>query len=225
MRPVYKGTAPRTYNVYGDAQPDLVSVIDRFCSYCGRFIAAGIHVEHKRPKDDYPAEELLWSNFLLACHNCNSTKGHGRLRLVDFLWPDTDNTMRAFLYLPGGVIRKNPHLNKRFRRKSSRTIRMLGLDRVPGSYSTPTDRDLRWQDRRREWEKASLARDHLTQYDTPRQRDLIIVAAQNGIFAIWWTVFKGDIDMRRRLRLAFLGTDHTCFDANENLVTRLGGQV
>ncbi len=225
MRPVTKGAAPRTYTDYQDAQPDLVAVLDRFCSYCDRFVSAGVHVEHKRPQEEYPLETLLWSNFLLACHNCNSTKGHRRLRLADYLWPDTDNTLRAFQYLSGGVIRENPHISKTIQRKAVRTIRLLGLDRVPGNSPAPTDRDFRWQDRRREWDKANLARDQLAQLDTQGQRNLIVETARNGIFSIWWTVFAGDVDMRRRLREAFIGTDPSCFDANENLVARLGGQI
>ena len=225
MRPVAKGAAPNTYSVFTDAQPDLVAVIDRFCSFCGRFVAAGIHVEHKLPQNEYKSKALKWDNFLLACHNCNSTKGHGRMRLSDHFWPDTDNTMRAFRYLPGGVIRANHHLSKKNQRKANRTIKLTGLDRVPGNIPAPTDRDLRWKDRQSEWGKAVLARTQLATYDTPQQRDFIIAAAQKGIFSIWWTVFKGDVDMRRRLRNAFLGTDATCFDASENLVPRPGGQL
>ena len=225
MRPVTKGAAPRVYARHEEAQPDLIAVIGRFCSYCGRFIPEGINVEHKRPKEEYPLEKLAWSNFLLACSNCNSCKGHRELKLGDFVWPDTDNTMRAFRHLPGGIVRKNPHLPKKLRRKASRTIYLVGLDRVPGSFRAPSDRDFRWEDRRREWDKATLAKVQLAAHDTPRQREFIVVSAQNGIFPIWWTVFAGDVDMRRRLRFAFKGTTANCFDLDENLLERPGGQL
>lgn len=225
MRPVNKGAAPQAYARHTDAQPDLVTAIGRFCSYCGRFISEGINVEHKLPKEEYPLHKLDWSNFLLACSNCNSCKGHGKMRLVNFLWPDTDNTMRAFQYFPGGLVRKNRLLPKKLQRKASRTIRLLGLDLTPGTHRTPTDRDFRWQDRRSEWEKATLAKNQLAEGDTPKQRDFITMCAMNGIFAIWWTVFADDLDMRRRLRGAFVGTDSTSFDINENIKARPGGQL
>lgn len=225
MRPVSKGNSTGAYLRHEDAQPDLIAAIGRFCSYCGRFIPEGINVEHKLPKEEYPLEKLVWSNFLLACSNCNSCKGHGKLRLNDFVWPDTDNTMRALRHLPGGLVRKNHLLPKKLQRKASRTIRLVGLDLVPGAFRPPSDRDYRWEDRRREWDKASLARAQLNEHDTPRQRDFIVGSAQNGIFPIWWTVFAGDVDMRRRLRNAFLGTAPNCFDASENLVHRPGGQL
>ena len=62
--------------------------------------------------------------------------------------------------------------------------------------------------------------------DAPEVRELIVEnALGRGMFSIWWTVFAGDADMRRRLREAFLGTHGGSFDANENLVPRIGGQL
>lgn len=225
MRPIKKGAPPRAYSKYSDAQPDLIARIGRFCSYCGRFVPSAINVEHKRSKKRYPAEILLWSNFLLACQNCNPTKSHKRCKLDNYLWPDTDNTMRAFRHLPEGIVQKNKNLPKRIRRKASRTIYLMGLDRTPGAFRSPTDRDYRWLDRKRQWDKAMLFRNQLLQFDTPAQRDLIIIAAEDGIFPIWWTVFKGDVEIRKRLREAFLGTDVECFDSNECLKPRAGGQI
>jgi uncharacterized protein (TIGR02646 family) len=225
MRPVDKGHAPQAYLAYGEAQPDLVAALGRYCSYCGRFIAEGIAVEHKRPKTRYPNEQLIWSNFLLACSNCNSCKGHPRVRLNAYLWPDTDNTLLAICYGTGGLVHSARALSKRVRRTTNRTIRLLGLDRHPGSYRRPSDRDYRWLDRKNQWEKAVLFREQLGVYDTPEQRAAIVLAANDGIFSIWWCVFTGDVDMRRRLRLAFPGTAASCFDRNENLMARVGGQV
>ena len=76
-----------------------------------------------------------------------------------------------------------------------------------------------------EWTKASQCRADLLTNDTPRQRDLIVKLAENGIFAVWWTVFAGDTDMRSRLRAAFVGTCSSSFDASGNLQARPGGQL
>ena len=210
---------------YGDALPELLARLGRFCSYCGRFVSTGLAVEHKRPKTRYPGEQLLWTNFLLGCLNCNASKGHPRVTLTRYLWPDTDNTLRAFTYTGDGRIRAQRSMPKRLRRKANRTILLLGLDKYPGAFREPTDRDLRWSDRRMEWAKASQCRAELLLHDTPRQRDLIVMLAAQGIFSVWWTVFASDVDMRRRLRQAFLGTCPNSFDANENLQPRPGGQL
>ena len=224
MRPVDKGLPPRIYVDASDAQPDLVARLGRFCSYCDRFIAAAVHVEHKQPKHRHPGAALVWTNFLLACPNCNSCKGHPRIRLKRYLWPDRDNTLRAFEYMPGGIVRASRAVPRCVRRKANRTIQLYGLDKVPGGQVPPSDRDFRWQDRREQWDKAQTARLQLGEWDSPRQRNLIVSAATNGMFSVWWTVFAGDVDMRRRLRQAFLGTDTTSFDVTENAIVRPGGQ-
>lgn len=225
MRPVERGAAPGVFVAYGDALPDLWARLGRFCSYCGRFVPSGLAVEHKRPRSRYPGEELAWTNFLLACHNCNSNKGHPRVTLTRFLWPDTDNTLRAFTYTEDGRVCAQRSMPKRLRRKANRTLVLLGLDKYPGAHREPTDRDLRYSDRRLEWAKAAQCKAELQLHDTPGQRNLIVKLAEQGIFSIWWTLFKGDTDMRQRLRQVFVGTCPNSFDANENLQARPGGQL
>ena len=57
-------------------------------------------------------------------------------------------------------------------------------------------------------------------------RELIVEnAIGRGMFSIWWPVFAGDVDMRRRLREAFIGTHGASFDINENPIPRVGGQL
>lgn len=225
MRPVNKGPAPRAFAKYGEALPELWDRLGRFCSYCGRFVASGLAVEHKRPRSRYPEEELAWANFLLGCCNCNSGKGHRRVSLRRYLWPDTDNTLRAFDYLQDGRLRASRSIGKRLRRKANRTIRLLGLDKHPGGHRESTDRDLRWSDRRLEWAKALQCKADLLSHDTLRQRELIVTLASNGIFSVWWAAFVGDPDMRSRLRAAFVGTCSNSFDSAGNLQSRPGGQL
>lgn len=224
MRPISKGTAPRSYREYGDAQPDLIRQVGRFCSYCERKIPSSIAVEHKRPKDIYPRYELEWDNFLLSCPNCNSAKSKKRVTLSLYLWPDSDNTFWAFEYTQDGIVIPRQSLPRWIRRKASRTIFMLGLDKHPGHHREPTDRDYRWADRREQWQKAVTAREQLKLYDTPDQRFMIIQFAKDGIFSIWMEVFKDDVDMRQRLINAFPGTACDCFDAHCKVVVRPGGK-
>jgi uncharacterized protein (TIGR02646 family) len=225
MRPVDKGENNDVFVEPGDAQRPLTDRLGRFCSYCGRHIAASIHVEHKRPEILYPLERLLWANFLLACSNCNSAKSRARVVLDNYLWPDTDNTLRAFRYLEGGLIRVNRRLPGRVRRKAARTLFLLGLDKVPNGYREPTDRDYRIEDRRLEWDKAHILRAQLRANDNPIQRGQIEILARNGNFSVWMEVFSGDADIRRRLINLFPNTAENCFNADTTCASRPGGQV
>src|SRR5260221_6501574 len=75
MRPVDKGAAPALYENYQEAGPDLQVRLGDFCSYCERQIETHLAVEHVQPKSHVPALATVWSNFLLGCVHCNSSKG------------------------------------------------------------------------------------------------------------------------------------------------------
>ena len=227
MRPVDKGVAPGVYAEYQDAGPDLRVRLGDYCNYCERRIETNLGVEHVQPKSLAPALAMDWANFLLACVNCNSCKGHAAIVLADFFWPDADNTLRAFEYVRGGVIQPNAALGAAMAAKAQATIALTGLDRYPGNPGkTPTLADQRWLRRQQAWEMAERCRDRLASCNTPEVRELVVeVATGRGEFSIWWTVFAGDIDMRRRLREAFIGTHGASFDVGESPVARAGGQL
>jgi uncharacterized protein (TIGR02646 family) len=227
MRPVDKGVAPGPYATYQDAGPDLQGRLGDYCSYCERQIETNLAVEHIRPKSLEPALETEWTNFLLGCVNCNSSKGNTAVDLADYIWPDLDNTLRALDYVRGGLIRPRPGLPANLSAKATATINLLGLDRDPGNPGRePSNADRRWLRRQQAWEIAERCKQKLEMLDAPEVRDLIVdVAIGRGEFSIWWTVFSGDVDIRRRLRQAFIGTHPACFDVNEDLVARDGGQL
>ena len=227
MRPVDRGAAPAAYPRYQDAGPDLRERLGDYCSYCERRIETNLAVEHIQPKSVVETLITEWTNLLLACTNCNSTKGDTRICLGDYFWPSADNTLRAFKYLRGGLIDPHPSLLRAMAVKAVETLRLTGLDRYPGSHGgEPTTSDKRWLRRQQAWETAEWYRDFLAGQDTAVVREMIAdAAAWRGEFSIWWTVFAGDVDMRRRLREAFIGTDSASFDGNENPVPRVGGQL
>ena len=227
MRPVNKGQSPQAYTRYQDAYRDLVNRLGDFCSYCERQIETNLAVEHVQPKSRVHQLRNAWHNFLLGCTNCNSCKGNQRVRLADFLWPDIDNTLRAFVYDDAGIVSANQNQPAAIRAKAQATIALVGLDRWPGNQGKePTDADRRWFRRREVWKLAKKDAERLNQHDSVAVRELIVEnAVARGMFSIWWTAFAGDADMRRRLREAFIGTDAGSFDANEDLVARAGGQV
>jgi len=227
MRPVEKGTAPAVYDQYQDAGPDLQSRLGDYCSYCERQIETHLAVEHVQPKVYRAPLRAAWSNFLLGCVHCNSCKGKKRVALRAYFWPDRDNTLRAFEYGRGGLVNPSADLSRALRRRANDTISLVGLDKYPGNPGRePTSSDRRWLRRQQTWLMAEMDRARLAANDTAEVRELIVEnALGRGMFSIWWTVFAGDADMRRRLREAFLGTHADSFDANEDLVPRVGGQL
>lgn len=227
MRPVERGAAPQVFTNYRDAYPHLVGRMGDYCSYCERQIETHLAVEHVQPKDPVPALRNEWSNFLLGCVNCNSAKGDTRVVLSDYFWPDTENTISAFSYSVGGLVNPRAGLTADLQAKASATLRLVGLDRYPGNPGRePTSADLRWQRRFEAWQVAEWCRKQVEENDSEQVRSLVVqVARGRGMYSIFWTVFEGDKDIRRRLREAFIGTAFLCFDPNEDPLPRPGGQV
>ena len=109
MRPIRRGHSPRMgdYADYAEARPDLVRRLGTYCSYCERPVLTMLAVEHIEPKggpNGRPEIEGRWDNFLLACVNCNSTKGDTSVSLAHVLLPDRDNTFAAMVYTPDGKV-------------------------------------------------------------------------------------------------------------------------
>jgi uncharacterized protein (TIGR02646 family) len=227
MRPVNKGAAPAPYVSYRDAGPDLQARLGDYCNYCERQIETHLAVEHIEPKSHIPALRNVWSNFLLGCVNCNSSKGNTPINLPDYLWPDSDNTLLALKYVRGGLVQPNPDVAAPIRAKAQATIDLVGLDKYPGNAGRePPHTDQRWLRRQQAWQLAEMDRQRLVANDSHEVRELIVEnALGRGMFSIWWTAFAGDVDMRRRLREAFLGTDPGCFNGNEEVQQRAGGQI
>lgn len=79
-------------NIYPEARRDLIANLDEVCSYCGMPVRDDAHIEHVLPKSYFPAQVLLWNNFLLACRDCNSKKsntpsGAANDTQADYAWP------------------------------------------------------------------------------------------------------------------------------------------
>lgn len=132
MRPIDRQAAPRVYARYEDALRDLADRIGEYCSYCERYIETHLAVEHIQPKSRKKSLRTAWTNFLLACVNCNSCKGKRHVVLNRFFWPDVDNTLRCFAYVTGGRVVVTPGLGIPDTAKAQASIKLVGLDRDPG---------------------------------------------------------------------------------------------
>ena len=225
MRPVEKGDAPRAFTKYQQALPHLAEHLGNYCSYCERRISNQLAVEHIQPKTHHEDLLLEWNNFLLACTNCNSTKGHQDITLADYYWPDLDNTARAFSYQKVGSVEVDDALSDDEKERAQRTLALTGLDRFPG-YLEPSPRDRRWRQRQEVWDIAQRAQKRLgSTKSTTLQAQVVDTATGHGFWSVWMTVFADDVDMKRRFCEAFPGTAPDCFDAGFNPVPRPGGAL
>lgn len=230
MRPVHRGRAPhRNYSKYQDAIGDLENRLGTYCSYCERRLPICLAVEHVVPKSRSRQLSKSWSNFLLGCTNCNSVKKAKPTNDRDFLWPDKDNTLRAFSYVQGGLVNIANGLSPQVESKADKLRRLVGLHRHPGflrNIDKPTARDNRWSQREEVWQLAVRHKKTLIDNNSTTVRSLIVDAARGyGFFSVWMSVFENDRDMRRRFFAAFMGTAPNCFDAQWRPIARPGGRL
>ncbi|TQI77687.1 uncharacterized protein (TIGR02646 family) [Serratia fonticola] len=223
MRPVKKGASPNGLNDFDDykkAYPKLVSRIGSYCSYCERRIATNLAVEHIQPKDgDNGHPELVgrWSNFLLACVNCNSTKSDKKVELADLLLPDRDNTFYAFAYSPDGKVVPSRQLTADQRLLAQATLSLTGLDKKVSQIRDENGKAValdRESQRMEAWGKAQEALKDVTDNlgNEAVMRLAVALAKETGFFSIWMTVFMDRQDMLLRFISAFEGTrDCGCF--------------
>jgi uncharacterized protein (TIGR02646 family) len=223
MRPVRRGLSPRGVDFvnYEDAKPELVARMGHFCSYCERYIATGLAVEHIQPKalPQYAGLIGRWENFLLACVNCNGSKGHKDVRLAEILLPDRDNTYAAFIYAEDGTVSPRLGLNDLQRTQAIDTLSLTGLDKAIDNVLDQNGKLVafdRVSQRMQAWIEANLSKVDIQNDpgNQPLREGAVRLARGVGFFSIWMTVFTGDLDMRNRLIDAFSGTREShCFDA------------
>jgi uncharacterized protein (TIGR02646 family) len=228
MRPVDRGLAPRSYTQYRDAFADLAAQLGQYCSYCERPISVGLAVEHVLPKSLHPELEKEWTNFLLGCANCNSVKSAQAVEIDNFLLPDRDNTLLAFVYTKGGLVILADGLTTIQQSKAQALLDLVGLQRYPKpGLPQPTPKDKRWQDREIAWKIAEDCRENFeTLGRSAKARKLALnVAKMTGFFSVWMIVFDNYPDVKKELIKLFPGTATDCFDLNGKPLNRPDGSV
>ncbi|MCM3358655.1 HNH endonuclease [Psychrobacillus sp. MER TA 171] len=217
----------KTYTDYKDARDDLADILGWYCSYCEMPVKNVIEVEHIVPIHK-GGGKLNWSNFLLSCKYCNTVKNANNSTRSGYVWPDKDNTFRAFEYQYGVPIEAHsvniaePILYKTV----TDTIKLLGLNREPYNDSAkPTVKDTRWISRNSVW---GLAMDSLVDYEASGHHSTVAncisrTAIASGHFSIWMTVFDNYLFVKNLILEAFVGTDISCFDENGTPVARVNG--
>jgi HNH endonuclease len=224
LRPVDRGPVPLddagnplTFAHYRDAKFYLVERLGPYCSYCERFLATHIAVEHVEAKST-GGGIVDWENFLLACVNCNSAKG-ARSSAGKYL-PHTHNTAYAFVYSEGARIEANPYLSLSEQQTAQETLALLGLNDL--QPSSPRDADRRYDDYVEMWNKAEASKRRLSRvrlkqgYVQEYCEEIVEGAHSRGAFSIYRAVFADDPIMLKMLLDKFLphGTRQCCFDAD-----------
>ncbi len=227
MRPIERGETTETFREYQQAKSLLTTRLGNYCSFCERYIAASLAIEHMLPQTPFPELKLVWNNFLLGCVNCNSRKGtKNKTRpLSDYFWVDRDNTSRAFLYSKGGFVAVNSELEVGLQMVAKDTLKLVGLDEL--TWKDPEAKDNRQEQRSETWDIAEMLKQELHDEDTKLQRNRIVLfAAKVGFWSVWMTVFKDDPDMLERFIDAFAGTAKSCFDPiTFQPIPRVGGAI
>lgn len=222
MRPVDRGIAPRVYANYKDADQDLKNRLGSYCSYCERRIATNLAVEHILPKDPnlgFADLRNTWSNFLLACVNCNSAKLTKVITFNDYVLPDRDNTFECFEYLESGIVEAKG--SQQVCAITDNTITLVNLNK----FEHPNwDEDVmfsaieRTSQRVQAWVQAKEARQDYDNGEVNVRR-VVNEAASCGFFSIWMKAFQGIPAIRVALIEIFMNTALNCFDANGEAVT------
>lgn len=225
MRPVNKDETPKDSNgqeikfkEYQRARRYLIDTISEYCSYCERKIVTNLAVEHIEPKSILKNKhlELKWSNFLLGCTNCNSTKSDKNIVLSDYFWADsdTDNTYSIFSYDDSGVVKVSSQITELHKiQKATNTIKLVGLNKKPPKKNT------------RDWEEASDrrfeqriqafkdAQEQAKNYSIAsfKTRDFMlplikIAVLGGGFWSIWMRAFDNFPEVQKELINAFAGT-------------------
>lgn len=224
MRPVSKGKHPHLYEngkPYGRAAGGLAIRIGKYCSYCERLLDHGREVEHIQPKGvaANKALETEWSNFLLACKNCNATKSKKNPGLDQWLIPDRDNTMAAFIYRKDGVIDVEPSLPPPTLLQARKTLALTNLNRKVRRVVDEKGNLVALDRRNQRMQAWLLAERWVAKYEarpTADNADAIVdLATTGGFFSIWMAAFFAYPIIRQRLidADAFKGIEKSCFDA------------
>lgn len=210
-------TVQRVYNPYDKAKELLLHNLGDYCSYCGKYDPQDLQIEHIRPKSRYPDLKTKWDNFLLACATCNGkgNKGNKDVVIGECHLPHLNNTFMSFVYKTGGVIVVNPSLAGISRRNAEALYNLVGLGKLPTQDKKKKDKDKRAMVRFEIWNLAEINREKFDKGGLNLD-DLMTVIKLSGGWSIWFTVFKGVDEVRKRLIDEFPGTAKDCFDANNH---------
>ena len=223
MRPIDRGASPQVFTDYQQAKPFLTNRLGTYCNFCERRIPTNLAVEHILPKDEnLPYSHLRneWTNFLLSCVNCNSTKGIQIIDFSEYLLPDRDNTFLFYNYLENGSV-EAIGIDVNIKQMAQNTLNLVGLNRLEHpnwEVAVMFSALQRAGQRVQAWIQAKEAREDYENGEVNIRR-IASEAASTGFFSIWMKAFEGLIEVRRALIAVFSNTAPDCFNDDTDSVT------
>jgi uncharacterized protein (TIGR02646 family) len=220
MRAVDRGNLPLNstgavivFSEYAEARRYLIDRIGEYCSYCERHIPASLAVEHIRPKTHNPSLELKWDNLLLACPNCNSTKGHENIILSNYALPNIDNTYDLFQNDASAIVKPKNGLNETDLSKTQNTITLVGLGKKPTTINSKEWKiasDRRFEHRLQSYLDAERFALEYSKKTTAARADMLplleTIVLSKGFWSIWMDAFKAFPEVTAKFRSIFIGT-------------------
>lgn len=240
MRPVDKGPWPTRkntastklkFNDWTRAIKHLRVRTGEFCHLCEMAVDHLIAVEHIKSRHTHPKLSSSWTNFLLSCSHCNSSKS---TKLLDspyrkhYFWPHIHNTLMAFeVPLTGdeaGVVRpscnvtQNPQLTQRARD-------MIALYELNKTTTADGAADRRYLNRMAAIQMATSRRVEFEKGQATIAA-ILDLASKTGFFSVWFEIFS-DVP---EVKSALIGAPKFClspawFDANSNPIPRTAHDV
>lgn len=232
MRPINKGAWPTKANgnkyIFNDwrkAKKHLVERTGKYCHFCEMRVNNCLAVEHIKSRNAYKKLSNCWTNFLLICTSCNSSK---KMKTVlspyrqQYYWPHLNNTLLAF-YSPlnGPDAQKvipQPNLTASQTARAKSTIDLYELDKVVTSDGAS---DTRYIERMR---ATQLAINRRIEYQKGLAtiNAIVDMAATTGFFSVWLDVFSNVTPVKEALLNApeFKIDVNTWFDGNFNPIPR-----
>jgi hypothetical protein len=227
MRPVYRGPVPENITFTGRLQKQapeeyaffrrsLVHQLGEYCSFCEVPLGANLAIEHIVSKSGNSNLENNWDNFILACTNCNSTKGtrvnHSNLSQYYFPSDTTISTFKKLKYdfdvndnmvkVEAADIRDE---------RANKTIELTALNRTRATDLKVSDR--RVVNRTAAWsvanELATCLEGYYTRLGAAANNDpgaqllkeqIKAAAIARGFWSVWMTVFGSKIFVNDAIR-------------------------
>lgn len=240
MRPVDKGLWPTRkntaatklkFNKWARAIKHLRDRTGEFCHLCEMAINHQIAVEHIKSRHTHPKLSSSWTNFILSCSHCNSSKGTKRLDSPyrkRYIWPHIHNTLMAFeVPLTGdeaGVVRpscnvtQNPQLTQRARD----TIALYELNKTTTADGAA---DRRYSNRMEAIQMATCRRVEFERGQATVAA-ILDMARTRGFFSVWFEIFSDVPEVKSALiDSAHFFLNPAWFDANRDPIPRTANDV
>lgn len=218
MRPIIKWKVGEhgvfaEYNPYSDAKLKLLENFGNepyyHCSYCDRVIpGVNLEVEHIQPVVLRPDLEYSWSNFLIACKNCNLAKLSQNVAPGNILLPQFQNTWNCFTINNDGTVTADGSNTLAYNRAVN-TVLLLGLDRGY-NHQDRQPQDDRYNVRQHVLILAKRALKHYENGIPDYMTDIVHSAITNGFWYVWMKVFEAHPEVQDELIAAFNNTYIMC---------------